>query len=58
MKEIDEVRKHYPHGYYGTDKVGRPVYYEQVGKIDVKQVFTVTSEERFVKYFIQGNYFF
>ena len=39
FKEIDNVRKYYPHGYFMTDKVGRPVYIEKIGSIVVNELF-------------------
>lgn len=46
FKEIDLVRKCYPHGYYKCDKNGRPVYIEKIGAIDVTELFKITTPER------------
>ena len=35
-----------------TDKYGRPVYYELVGRIDVSKVLTATTRQRFLDYHI------
>lgn len=46
MKDI------YPHGYHGTDKLGRPVYIERIGKLDINKLFTITTEERIIRHYI------
>ena len=51
--EKKEVLEIYPHGYYGTDKLGRPVYIERFGILDVTKLFEITSEERIVRHYIQ-----
>jgi len=37
------VTRYYPHGYFETDKFGRPVYVELVGQVDLNQLFTFTT---------------
>jgi hypothetical protein len=46
------VRKYYPHGYHKTDKNGRPIYIEKIGKINVVELFKVTTPERMLTYMI------
>ncbi|XP_021763462.1 phosphatidylinositol/phosphatidylcholine transfer protein SFH9-like isoform X1 [Chenopodium quinoa] len=53
-EEFDDVQRHYPHGYHGVDKDGRPVYIERLGKIETAKLMNVTTIERFLKYHIQG----
>jgi hypothetical protein len=53
FSEILEVKKIYPHGYHKVDKMGRPLYIELLSKLDVGKLFTVTTEERMVKYYVR-----
>jgi len=52
--EIADVKKFYPHGYFRTDKQGRPIYIERIGNLKIKELFKVTTEERLIKYYIQS----
>ena len=47
------MQEHYPHMYHKTDKQGRPIYIERIGKCDVTALFEVTSEERLRKHFMK-----
>lgn len=44
--EKEQVFAFYPQYYHKTDKDGRPVYIEQLGKIDLAAMYKVTSSER------------
>ncbi|BGP19021.1 hypothetical protein JCM10213_009269 [Rhodosporidiobolus nylandii] len=45
-KEKAAVDKLYPRFYHKTDKDGRPVYIEQLGKLDLNELYKVTTPER------------
>ncbi|KAI9339161.1 CRAL-TRIO domain-containing protein [Zopfochytrium polystomum] len=47
--EYPIVKKFYPRFYHKVDKIGRPLYIEQIGLLDVKQLFTVTTDERMLR---------
>jgi hypothetical protein len=49
--EKAEVVKHYPRGYCGVCKIGRPVYIERSGFIDADKVFNACKEEDLWKSF-------
>ncbi|GBC00181.1 hypothetical protein RclHR1_03780010 [Rhizophagus clarus] len=45
-KERDEVMKYYPRYYHKTDNDGRPIYIEEIGKVDVKALYQITTIDR------------
>ncbi|KAJ3197532.1 hypothetical protein HK101_002835 [Irineochytrium annulatum] len=47
--EYPIVKKFYPRYYHKTDKLGRPLYVEKFGVLDVTQLFSVTTDERMLK---------
>jgi hypothetical protein len=47
--EKRQVAQQYPRYYHKTDKLGRPIYVEDLGKLDIKLMMKITSEDRFVK---------
>lgn len=47
--EREEVLKMYPKYYFKTDKDGRPVYYEHVGKVDYHALLKITTQERMIR---------
>jgi len=50
--EREAVQTVYPHFYHGVDKLGRPVYYERFGVLDVPGLFRITTEERMIRHYI------
>jgi len=54
FSEIDEVKKFYAHGYFRTDRQGRPIYIERVGLLKLQNLFKVTTQDRLVKYYCQS----
>jgi hypothetical protein len=49
FKEKAEVDKYYPQYYHKTDKEGRPLYVERLGLLDIKALYSVTTQERQLK---------
>ncbi|KAF8423845.1 putative phosphatidylinositol transporter [Tirmania nivea] len=47
--EKPEVFKYYPQFYHKTDKDGRPVYIEKLGKIDLTAMYKITTAERMLQ---------
>lgn len=48
-KEKKEVAKLYPQYYHKTDKEGRPVYVENVGKVNIHEMYKITTQERMLR---------
>jgi len=49
--EYDKVIEVYPHGYHNIDKLGRPIYIERFGLMDIEKLWTVTTRERIVRHY-------
>jgi len=47
--EKPQVFAYYPQYYHKTDKEGRPLYIEQMGKIDLDKMRQITSDERMLQ---------
>ncbi|WBW71630.1 sec14 cytosolic factor family, phospholipid-intermembrane transfer protein Spo20/Sec14 [Schizosaccharomyces osmophilus] len=43
------VSKYYPQYYHKTDIDGRPVYIEQLGNVDLKKLYQITTTERMLQ---------
>ncbi|KAI9822118.1 MAG: cytosolic factor, phosphatidylinositol/phosphatidylcholine transfer protein [Thelocarpon impressellum] len=48
-KEKPQMFEYYPQYYHKTDKDGRPVYIEQLGKIDLPAMYKITTAERMLQ---------
>ncbi len=51
--ERDAFLTLYPQGYHKTDRLGRPIYIQHLGQINVRALAKVTSEERMLLFHIQ-----
>ncbi|CAZ84665.1 unnamed protein product [Tuber melanosporum] len=47
--EKPKVFEYYPQYYHKTDKDGRPVYIEQLGKIDLNAILAITTQDRMLQ---------
>ncbi|KAM3687015.1 hypothetical protein ACB094_10G044700 [Castanea mollissima] len=52
FEEYAKVKIHYPHGYHGVDRCGRPVYIERIGMVNLNSLLQVTTIERFITYHV------
>ncbi|CCE87015.1 Piso0_005547 [Millerozyma farinosa CBS 7064] len=43
------VAKYYPQYYHKIDKEGRPVYIEELGKVNLNEMLKITTQERMLK---------
>lgn len=50
--ELSVVDKYYPQYYHRTDKDGRPVYIEVLGKLDLNALYAATTHERMLKHLV------
>ena len=50
--EFPLVRQYYPRMYHRTDKLGRPIYIERLGLVDVAKVTSVCATDKLLKYHI------
>jgi len=47
-----DVNKYYPQFYHKTDKEGRPIYIEQLGKLDYNKLYALTTQERQLRHLV------
>lgn len=47
--EKPQMMAYYPQYYHKTDKDGRPVYIEQLGKVDLEAMRKITTDERMLQ---------
>ncbi|EIW70909.1 hypothetical protein TREMEDRAFT_29311 [Tremella mesenterica DSM 1558] len=50
--EQSEVDKYYPQYYHKIDREGRPIYIEQLGKLDIPKLYALTTQERQLKHLV------
>ncbi|KAH3677078.1 hypothetical protein WICMUC_001833 [Wickerhamomyces mucosus] len=43
------VAKYYPQYYHKTDKEGRPVYIEELGSVNLTEMYKITTQDRMIK---------
>jgi len=53
FNELPLVKKYYPHGFHKIDKLGRPIYFEISGDLDIEELLKVTSIDRMFRYQIR-----
>jgi len=53
--EMEKAKEFYPHGWLGTDKLGRPIFIERVGKLHIDKVLKNVTPERLQLHYIQSN---
>ena len=51
--EHEAVFQVHPMFYHGVDKLGRPVFCDLLGRVNVDDLFSVTTEERLMRHHIQ-----
>ncbi|GMM37844.1 phosphatidylinositol/phosphatidylcholine transfer protein [Saccharomycopsis crataegensis] len=47
--EKTTVAKFYPQYYHKTDKDGRPIYIEELGSVNITEMYKITTQERMIK---------
>lgn len=54
IHDYDFLKTVYSHGYYGIDKLGRPIYIEEVKKMKPKEIFEKYTDDQLSRYYIQS----
>ena len=52
--ETPNIKQNYPHGYFRTDKLGRPIYIERIGALKFDALLKTVEINRLEQYFIQS----
>jgi len=52
--DVDVAKQFYPHGWLNTDKLGRPIFIERVGKLNLDKLLKTVSVERLQTHYIHG----
>ncbi|QPG74785.1 cytosolic factor, phosphatidylinositol/phosphatidylcholine transfer protein [Brettanomyces nanus] len=47
--EKPKVARFYPQYYHKTDKDGRPCYYEELGAVNIPEMYKITNQDRMLK---------
>lgn len=53
FQERDAMISLYPQGYHKIDKLGRPIYIQHLGQVNIKKIYEITTEERMLKFHVQ-----
>ncbi|KDD73627.1 CRAL/TRIO domain-containing protein, partial [Helicosporidium sp. ATCC 50920] len=53
FEERDAVLTIYPQGYHKTDRLGRPIYIQHLGQVDLRKLTAITSEDRMIRFHVQ-----
>ncbi|CAK9863427.1 unnamed protein product [Sphagnum jensenii] len=51
--ERDAIKELYPHFHHKTDKMGRPLYIERLGQLQVDELLKITTMDRMLLYHVQ-----
>lgn len=54
ISKYDLLKSLYNHGYYNTDRTGRPIYIEEVRKMKTTELFQKYTDDELTHYFIQS----
>jgi len=52
FKDVEAAKEHYPHLWFRTDKLGRPIFIERMGKLDFDSLVKAVPLERLQQHFI------
>jgi len=52
FKDVEAAKEHYPHLWFRTDKLGRPIFIERMGKLDFDSLVKAVPLERLQSHFI------